>query len=66
MIYGVAKYSVKQQHKYFYPHQQYNAFILGQDEVSGMEIADWMLQKGWVYVILRIGRFIRLAVLKSG
>ncbi len=40
-----SKFPVKQQYKYFYLHQQYNAFILRQDGVSGMEVADWMVKE---------------------
>ena len=36
-----AKYSVKKQHKYIYLHQQYNAFILRQDNMTGNDVADW-------------------------
>jgi len=37
-----AKYSVKKQHKYIYLHQQYNAFILRQDNMAGNDVADWI------------------------
>ena len=37
-----AKYSVKKQHKYIYLHQQYNAFILRQDNMAGNDVAHWI------------------------
>ena len=37
-----SKYPVKKQHKYIYLHQQYNAFIMRQDGVSGNDVEDWI------------------------
>ena len=37
-----SKFPITKQHKYFYLHQQYNAFIMKQDGVSGNDIANWL------------------------
>ena len=44
-----SKYQIQKQYKYFYIHQQYNAFIMKQDDVSGMDIADWLIKYYSVY-----------------
>ena len=37
-----AKYQIQKQHKYFYLHQQYNAFILRQDGAKNAEVREWL------------------------
>lgn len=37
-----ARYQIKKQHKYFYLHQQYNAFILRQNGAKNAEVRDWL------------------------
>lgn len=37
-----AKYQIRKQHKYFYLHQQYNAFILRQDGAKNAEVREWL------------------------
>ena len=49
-----SKYQIQKQYKYFYIHQQYNAFIMKQDDVSGMDIADWLMKYYTVYDDARV------------
>ena len=38
-----SKFPIQRQHKYFYLHQQYNAFILRQDGAKNAVVGDWLL-----------------------
>ena len=37
-----AKYQIQKQYKYFYLHQQYNAFILRQNGAKNAEVREWL------------------------
>ena len=39
-----SKYQIQKQYKYFYLHQQYNAFIMKQDGIAGNDIASWLIK----------------------
>ena len=39
-----AKYQIRKQHKYFYLHQQYNAFILRQNGAKNTEVREWLMR----------------------
>jgi len=51
---SASQYQIQKQYKYFYIHQQYNAFIMKQDDVSGMDIADWLMKYYTVYDDARV------------
>ena len=51
---SASKFQIQKQYKYFYLHQQYNAFIMKQNEVSGMDIASWMTKYYSVYGDARV------------
>jgi len=39
-----SKYQIQKQYKYFYLHQQYNAFILRQDGAKNAEVREWLVK----------------------
>ena len=39
-----AKYQIKKQYKYFYLHQQYNAFIMRQNGAKNTEVGEWLMK----------------------
>ncbi len=49
-----SKFQIKNQYKYFYLHQQYNAFLMKQDDMSGMDISAWMNKYYGVYGDARV------------